>query len=145
MKYYAVIDTNVIVSALISRSNDAPTVRVLKEVLNGRLIPLYHAEILHEYNEVLSRDKFHLDKELIKTVIDSIITNGKEVFPKPTGEILVDMDDLIFYEVAMEKQDDNSYLVTGNMKHYPIRDFIVTPYEMMCILDETEKNTNNAL
>ena len=120
MQIYAVIDTNVIVSALISRSNDAPTVRVLKEVLNGRLIPLYHAEILHEYNEVLSRDKFHLDKELIKTVIDSIITNGKEVFPKPTGEILVDMDDLIFYEVAMEKQDDNSYLVTGNMKHYPI-------------------------
>ena len=145
MQIYAVIDTNVIVSALISRSNDAPTVRVLKEVLNGRLIPLYHAEILHEYNEVLSRDKFHLDKELIKTVIDSIITNGKEVFPKPTGEILVDMDDLIFYEVAMEKQDDNSYLVTGNMKHYPIRDFIVTPYEMMCILDETENNTNNAL
>ena len=47
---------------------------------------------------------------------------------------LVDMDDLIFYEVAMEKRDDDAYLVTGNQKHYPIRDFIVTPAEMMEII-----------
>ena len=45
------------------------------------------------------------------------------------------MDDLIFYEVAMEKRDDNSYLVTGNQKHYPIKEFIVTPAEMVEILD----------
>ena len=57
-----------------------------------------------------------------------------EVFPKPTGEILIDIDDLVFYEVVMEKRDDNSYLVTGNKKHYPVRDFIVTPAEMMDIL-----------
>lgn len=28
---------------------------------------------------------------------------------QPTGEILVDMDDLVFYEVAMEKRDDGNY------------------------------------
>ena len=44
------------------------------------------------------------------------------------------MDDLIFYEVAMEKRED-AYLVTGNQKHYPVREFIVTPTEMMRILD----------
>lgn len=44
-------------------------------------------------------------------------------------------DDLVFYEVAMEKRDDNAYLVTGNRKHYPVRDFIVTPAEMMEILN----------
>lgn len=59
---------------------------------------------------------------------------GMEVFPQPTGEILADMDDLVFYEVAMEKRDDDAYLVTGNQKHYPIRDFIVTPAEMMEII-----------
>jgi len=52
---------------------------------------------------------------------------------------LIDMDDLIFYEVAMEKRDDDVYLVTGNQKHYPIRDFIVTPAEMMEIIENTEK------
>ena len=61
---------------------------------------------------------------------------GVEVVPQPTGEILIDMDDLIFYEVAMEKRDDDAYLVTGNQKHYPIRDFIVTPAEMMEMIDK---------
>ena len=50
----------------------------------------------------------------------------------------MDMDDLIFYEVAMEKRDNNAYVVTGNKKHYPMKDFIVTPSEMMNILNETE-------
>lgn len=45
---------------------------------------------------------------------------------------------LFFYEVAMEKRDNNAYVVTGNKKHYPVKDFIVTPSEMMNILNETE-------
>ena len=45
------------------------------------------------------------------------------------------MDDLIFYEVVMEKRDEDAYLVTGNQKHYPIRNFIVTPAEMMEIIE----------
>ena len=46
------------------------------------------------------------------------------------------MDDLIFYEVAMETRDDGSYLVTGNQKHYPIKNFIVTPAEMVEIIEK---------
>lgn len=52
------------------------------------------------------------------------------MFPQPTGAVLIDMDDLIFYEAAMEKRSDDTCLVTGNQKHYPFRDFIVTPAEM---------------
>ena len=48
---------------------------------------------------------------------------------------MVDMDDLIFYEVAMEKRDEDAYLVTSNQKHYPIRDFIVILAEMMEIIE----------
>lgn len=48
---------------------------------------------------------------------------------------MADMDDLVFYEVAMEKREDGAYLVTGNQKHYSVRDFIVTPAEMMEILN----------
>lgn len=65
---------------------------------------------------------------------------GIPVFPQPTGAVLIDMDDLIFYEVAMEKRDDDAYLVTGNQKHYPFRDFIVTPTEMMKIIDADNEN-----
>lgn len=134
MIYYAVIDTNVFISALLSKNSDAATVKVLRAILDGRIVPLYHNEILTEYDEVPHREKFHFKESSIQMVLTAVKEFGIEVFPQPTGEILVDLDDLIFYEVAMEKRDDDAYLVTGNQKHYPIRDFIVTPAEMMEII-----------
>lgn len=135
MLYYAVIDTNVFISALLSKRADAATVRVLEAMFDGTIVPLYHNDMLTEYNEVLHRSKFHFKEETIQLVINAVKQYGVEVFPQPTGEILVDMDDLIFYEVAMEKRDEDAYLVTGNQKHYPVRDFIVTPAEMMEIIE----------
>ena len=136
MKCCAVVDTNVLVSALLSKKSDTATVQVFRAMLQGRFTPLYHQEILDEYTEVFHRPKFHLTEDVIQTVMGAIKQYGIEVFPQPTGEILVDMDDLIFYEVAMEKREDSAYLVTGNQKHYPVKDFIVTPSEMMDILDK---------
>ena len=133
---YAVIDTNVFVAALLTKNNDSATVKVYDAIADGLITPLYHKDILEEYAEVLSRPKFKFSKERVNAVLDMIVKYGVEVFPKPTGEILIDMDDLIFYEVALEKRDDDSYLVTGNQKHYPVRDFIVTPSEMMDILNQ---------
>ncbi len=134
MVYYAVIDTNVFISALLSKRKDSATVKVVEAMFDGKIVPLYHEDIIAEYDEVLHRRKFHFDEELIQTVLSAVRQYGVEVFPQPTGEILVDMDDLVFYEVAMEKREDDAYLVTGNQKHYPIRDFIVTPAEMMEII-----------
>lgn len=139
MTYYAVIDTNVFISALLSKNSDAATVKVLRAIFNGRIVPLYHNEILAEYDEVLHREKFHFQEKSIQMALTAVKDFGVEVFPQPTGEIFVDMDDLIFYEVVMEKRDDDAYLATGNQKHYPIRNFIVTPAEMMEIIDKTNK------
>ena len=136
MKYYAVVDTNVLISALLSKNEDSATVKVMGAVFDGSIIPLYHRDILAEYAEVLHRKKFHFDEKLIWTVLEAVRQFGVEVFPQPTGEILADMDDLIFYEVAMEKREDGAYLVTGNQKHYPVRSFIVTPAEMMEIIEK---------
>lgn len=138
MEYYAVIDTNVLLSALLSKNEDSATVRVLNAVFDGIIIPLYHQDILFEYNEVFHREKFHLQEEVIQTILESIKQYGVEVFPQPTGAVLIDMDDLIFYEVAMDKRDNDAYLVTGNQKHYPFRDFIVTPTEMMAIIEKNK-------
>jgi len=135
MKCYAVIDTNVFVSALLSKCPDTATVRVLEAILDDKITPLYHQEILVEYNEVLHRPKFHFRDTDIQMIIEAVKQYGIEVFPQPSGAIFVDMDDLIFYEVAMEKREDDAYLVTGNQRHYPIREFIVTPSEMMEIID----------
>ena len=125
----AVIDTNVILSALITRNEEAATVKVLDAVFDGIVIPLYHEDIIQEYDEVLHRDRFRLSEEKISLVLNQIVDSGIKVEPTPTGKILIDMDDLIFYEVVMEKRDKDAYLVTGNIKHYPIEDFIITPTE----------------
>ncbi len=101
MKCYAVVDTNVIVSALITKNPDSPPRQVFRAMLTGDIVPLYHPDILAEYEEVLCRKKFHLQVETVRTVVDAIRQFGIEVQPKPTGEILIDMDDLVFYEVAM--------------------------------------------
>ncbi len=140
MEYYAVIDTNVLLSALLSKKDDSATVRVLDAVFTGTITPLYHQDILTEYDEVLHREKFHLQGELIHKIIDAFKQYGIEVIPQPTGTILIDNDDLIFYEVTMEKRENGAYLVTGNQKHYPTQDFIVTPAKMMEIIEATEKN-----
>lgn len=135
---YAVIDTNVFISALITKNSEASTVKVLEAVLKGDIVPLYHSDIIAEYDEVLHREKFKINDATIQLLIDAVVKYGVEVFPQPTGEILIDMDDLVFYEVAMEKREEDAYLVTGNQKHYPIRDFIVTPAEMIAILKEKQ-------
>ncbi len=140
MEYYAVIDTNVLLSALLSKNENSATVRVIDSVFEGKIIPLYHQDILSEYDEVLHREKFHLHENRIRTVLDAVRQYGVEVFPQSTGAVLIDMNDLIFYEVAMEKRDDDAYLVTGNQKHYPFRDFIITPVEMMAIIETTVEN-----
>lgn len=43
---YAVIDTNVFISALITKNREAATVKVLEAVLRGDIVPLYHKDIL---------------------------------------------------------------------------------------------------
>ena len=135
MKTYAVIDTNVIVSALLSKNPDSATVKTVESIFSEKVVPLYHKEIMAEYSDVLSRKKFNFAPETVDAFLKAITQFGVEVFPKPSGEILIDMDDLIFYEVALEKKNDNSYLVTGNQKHYPVKDFIVTPSEFLEIIN----------
>jgi len=131
---YAVIDTNVLVSALISSHPDAATVQVIGKLFSGEFISLYSKEILKEYNEVLRRDRFKFSEKTVSTLLGVIEKYGEKIVPSPTGESLPDMKDLPFYEVVMEKRDEYAYLVTGNMKHFPNRPFIVTPNEFLELL-----------
>ncbi len=130
---YAVIDTNVLVSALLNWDS-VPGI-VLRESLEGRIIPLICDEIIAEYKEVLSRKKFSFPQDETETVIDGIIKRGLIIEPTDDHEDLIDSEDVIFYSVTMEaRQGLDSYLVTGNIKHFPIRSFVVTPKEMLFIL-----------
>ena len=52
---YAVIDTNVLVSALITKNPEAATAKVVRLLLEQEFIPLYDAGIIAEYEDVLHR------------------------------------------------------------------------------------------
>lgn len=140
MRCYAVFDTNVLVSSMLTKKKDSATALVIDSIYSGDITPLYSDEILSEYEEVLHRKKFPFTEESIENVLKMIRDFGMPVTPSPSGEIFTDMDDLIFYEVVMEKRNDNAYLITGNIRHFPLCSYIVTPVEMMEILRK-QKNS----
>ena len=79
MKIFAVIDTNIIVSALISRHTDSATVMVLNGVFSEHIIPVYNEDILNEYATVLRRKKFNFSEDFINETITTIKDNGQRL------------------------------------------------------------------
>ena len=129
---YAVIDTNVLVSALLSRHPDAATVQVVSAISKSGFRPLYNQEILAEYKDVLSRPKLSFPPQAIASILDAIQEMGVMSDRIESLEYFPDPKDVVFYEVALSK--DDAYLVTGNTKHFPKKPIVVTPAEMLEIL-----------
>jgi len=129
--FYAVFDTNVFVSALLSRRADSPTVALLDYVLDRRIVLLYNDDILSEYDDVLHRAKFDFSDDSIQAVIN-LVKTGIHLDPTTSNEEFPDPDDRVFYEVALAK--DGSHMVTGNLKHFPRTPIVVTPAEMIKML-----------
>lgn len=134
MTIYAVIDTNVLVSALLAAHTDSPTVLIRNYILEGTIIPLYNEEILMEYKAVLSRPKFGFPSQLVEAMISTIAQAGISTERVKTEDIFIDLEDVVFYEVAISHE--GSYLVTGNSKHFPKSPIVVTPAEMLAIIRE---------
>ena len=70
MKYYAVIDTNVLVSAMLKW--DSVPGNVLELAFSGVIVPLLNEAIMGEYQAVLSRPKFHLPESVIHDILAEI-------------------------------------------------------------------------
>ena len=67
MKYYTVIDTNFLVSAML-KWQSIPG-KILELTFNGIIIPVINDEIVSEYRTVLSRPKFKLPEEIVNDII----------------------------------------------------------------------------
>ena len=129
---YAVIDTNVLVSALITHNSSSATAKVVKMLTEGSFIPLYDKDIIKEYQEVLHRPKFKLVPGIADALISFIMENGIEVARATFLNEMPDEDDRVFYEVALS--DEDSFLVTGNLKHYPQTPQVISPANFINIL-----------
>ena len=130
---YAVIDTNILVSSFITKNATAATRKVVNSLFSGRIVPLYNEDIIAEYSEVLHRHKFHLAENDICTLINFIKQYGMDSSRMPFDGDMPDEDDRVFYEVTLSKED--SFLVTGNLKHFPKTPQVVTASQMIEILE----------
>lgn len=133
-QYYAVVDTNVLVSALLAtlKVKESSPLKILHSILDGAIIPIFNDEIIDEYREVLHRPKFQFPEDAIEQVLNAISILGVHSDRIKSEDICDDPEDVVFYEVTLSV--DEAYLITGNIKHFPIKPFIVTPAQMIEIL-----------
>lgn len=127
------IDTNVVISAMLKW--DSVPGNIMELVLSGFITPVFNEQIIAEYQQVLRRSKFHLTEQIIKTIVDQIVTQGIYINAEKTDTKLPDSKDVVFYEVVMEeRKKEDAYLVTGNIKHFPVETYIVTPRQLLDII-----------
>ncbi len=138
---YAVIDTNVIISAALAkdRSQSVPF-SILQAAITKKYVPLVDSLIIEEYKDVLYRPKFHLENTA-SDILESFLKNAIHVIPVPSFIELPDKDDVVFYNVMQTYYEKQAYLVTGNIKHFPKIPFIVTPREFLNILEVQASDT----
>jgi putative PIN family toxin of toxin-antitoxin system len=122
----AVLDTNVIVSALFS--SDGKPFSILDMAFKTEIALCYSRTILKEYEEVLYRPKFNFGLARILAVLDTIQCLGILVSPQPSTIYMSDETDRKFYDAAVES---GAVLITGNLRHYPNEPFIISPADFL--------------
>ncbi len=130
---YLILDTNVIVSSLL-KEGSLPHL-VVEGALKGLFSFFYSEAMMLEYESVLKRPKFGFgaDAEILLSVVRTL---GEKCAPKKTEVPLPDPDDRVFYDVyqTLHKVHPQTYLVSGNLRHYPREENIVSPREFLEIV-----------
>lgn len=112
-----VVDTNVIVSSLISPlGNEA---QILDAVQRGRITPCLCWSILEEYADVLARPKFQFSKGNIEGLLGLLRAKGIMFEPNPSPGVSPDPGDDDF--IACAVAGDAEFIVTGNKRDFPAK------------------------
>lgn len=133
---YAVIDTNVLVAALLTKHRDAATAKVVEAVVTGRITAVKSPEIMGEYRDVLMRRHFHFPEGSVERILNVVETDGIDLAAQHSNGEFPDESDRVFFEVALAGERFAAKLVTGNQKHYPQNPIVVTPAQMVALLGE---------
>lgn len=137
LKAFAVIDTNVLVSGLISKG---PPSEVIKLVNSQNIIPLFDERMLSEYADVLNRkDKFNISSNDVYDTLYQIVDNGILVNDVEKTKIeLRDRKDIPFFEVKESSEEFSPYLVTGNLSDFPQSSTTIEPAVMLATMSNLE-------
>ena len=137
METYVALDTNVLVSAQLKPQSIPGAIVRAAQV--GVVVPVINDDILGEYCDVLFRRKFHLGQRaaaFLRKLFD--ISVSIQPAALPAGVHMPDADDAVFYATALASRAAGyaTYLVTGNLRHFPQEDFIVSPRAMLDIIGQ---------
>ena len=111
----AVIDTNVLVSGLLSPAGNEAL--ILLAIHQGLVHPCFSEEILEEYAAVLARPKFSFPPDEIAAVLAMLRSQGELFQPDLSAAVSSDPADTKFLHCAQAAQAD--YIVTGNKRDFP--------------------------
>jgi putative PIN family toxin of toxin-antitoxin system len=110
-----VIDTNILVSAMIASSGNEALVVVA--INAGLVTPCFSAEIIEEYSDVLRRPKFRFSTEEISAHLALLRERGNFFAPALISRTSPDPEDDKFIACALAGHAD--FIVTGNKRHFP--------------------------
>jgi len=105
-------------------SDNGYPARIFDAVLDKEIKMYLTEDIIDEYKEVLSRDYFRISHEKVGRIINIIRKLGTVIVTETSDFPMSDESDRIFYDTA---QSIEGWLVTGNIRHYPQKDFVITP------------------
>jgi putative PIN family toxin of toxin-antitoxin system len=132
----AVIDTNVIVSAMLNPAGNPA--KVIDGLFENRFTAVVSADILEEYELVLKRPKFGFNHKHIGTFLDYLKNYSEYAGNTVKGDTfsLPHIDDLKFIEAGLLSGAD--FIVTGNLKHFPERKYkrcrVIPPQEFLALI-----------
>ncbi|KAF5091524.1 PIN domain protein [anaerobic digester metagenome] len=136
MNYNIIIDTNVLVSGLISPfGNPAMIIRL---VVSKMVKVILDIRVFHEYQIVLNRPRFQFSPDDVQALLSFLKTEGIWIIPPPVFISLPDPSDLPFIELSYHT---NAPIITGNTKHFPDNSIIMTPSEF---IDKIRSSTSNS-
>jgi putative PIN family toxin of toxin-antitoxin system len=125
-----VLDTNILVSALLkSKSLPAEVWRLCQE---HYLCPYYSEDVFEEYQEVLIRPKFNFSLPVVSAIFSFIQKDGFLVSAENSNIFFQDESDRKFYDIA---KANDAILITGNLKHYPDENFIMSAKDFLGSID----------
>ena len=110
----AVLDTNVVVSGLLSPAG--PAGQLLDRVIEEAVVPCVDGRILEEYETVLRRPELGIPREHVDAILATVYGSGERVVSTPLPVDLPHPADRPFLEVAAAA---GVPLVTGNQRHFP--------------------------
>lgn len=111
----AVLDTNVVISAVLKRAG--LEARVLDLAVEELLLPCVSPPVLDEYQRVLARPFLDAHRMRGRQVLSLLASVSLLVRPRATVAVSRDPDDNRFLECAEAAQAE--FLVTGNRRHFP--------------------------